>query len=101
MNSQANKRGIGKRSVLLAFLVLALAVVAAAGAFYWQKNRHIDSKLGQPQKLEQVESVKTVKDSYDVIVVGTDPEGITAAISAARNGLSTLLVDGRDRPILG
>jgi thioredoxin reductase len=33
---------------------------------------------------------------YDVIVVGGDPEGIAAALSASRNGLKTLLVDERD-----
>ncbi|WP_370636511.1 FAD-dependent oxidoreductase [Cohnella sp. CFH 77786] len=41
------------------------------------------------------------RDAYDVIVAGTDPEGIAAALSAARNGLHVLLVDGRDREILG
>ena len=45
--------------------------------------------------------MKKAKDAYDVIVVGTDPEGVAAAVSAARNGLSTLLVDGRNREILG
>lgn len=39
------------------------------------------------------------KDRYDLIVVGGDPEGVAAAISGARNGLSTLLVD--TRPVLG
>lgn len=34
---------------------------------------------------------------YQVVVVGADPEGIAAAVSAARNGLKTLLVDPRDR----
>ena len=32
-------------------------------------------------------------DAYDVIVVGTEPEGIAAAVSAARNGMKTLLVE--------
>lgn len=40
-----------------------------------------------------------MKSSYDVIVVGSDPEGIAAAVSASRNGLDVLLVD--KRPILG
>ncbi len=35
--------------------------------------------------------------NYDVIVVGSDPEGIAAAISAARNSLNTLLVDYRTK----
>jgi len=36
--------------------------------------------------------------TYDVIVAGTDPEGIAAALSSARNGLDTLLIDERERP---
>ncbi|MCR4442979.1 MAG: FAD-dependent oxidoreductase [Peptococcaceae bacterium] len=38
-------------------------------------------------------------DSYDLIVVGGEPEGIAAAVSAARNGLKTLLIE--DAPALG
>ncbi len=34
---------------------------------------------------------------YDVVVWGSDPEGVAAAVAAARNGLHTLLVDSRDR----
>ena len=34
---------------------------------------------------------------YDVIVWGSDPEGIAAALAASRNGLHTLLIDHRDR----
>lgn len=40
-----------------------------------------------------------IKEKYDLIVVGGDPEGVAAAVSGARNGLSTLLVD--TRPVLG
>lgn len=39
----------------------------------------------------------TPSHPYDVIVWGSDPEGIAAAVSAARNGLHTLLIDHRDR----
>ncbi|MCC2686572.1 MAG: hypothetical protein K0R75_3471, partial [Paenibacillaceae bacterium] len=56
---------------------------------------------GQKRELLKVSSSRSIADQYDVIVVGTDPEGITAAVSAARNGLKTLLVDGRNRDVLG
>lgn len=40
-----------------------------------------------------------VKSHYDLVVVGGEPEGIAAAVSGARNGLQTLLVD--PSPVLG
>lgn len=36
-----------------------------------------------------------VEQDYDVIVIGSDPEGIAAAVSSSRNGNKTLLVDSR------
>ena len=40
------------------------------------------------------------EDTYDVIVVGTEPEGVSAAVSAARNGMKTLLL-GEDTALGG
>ena len=42
--------------------------------------------------LQQIEK----ENEYDVIVVGTDPEGIAAAISSARSGAKTLLLGKED-----
>ena len=40
------------------------------------------------------------EEMYDVIVVGTEPEGVSAAVSAARNGMKTLLL-GEDSALGG
>ena len=39
---------------------------------------------------------KTADNHYDVIVVGGEPEGVAAAVSAARNGAEVLFVEERD-----
>ena len=48
---------------------------------------------------KHIKSSDQPKDKdYDVIVFGSDPEGVAAAYSAGKQGLKTLLVDfGRDR----
>ncbi|MCL5289896.1 MAG: FAD-dependent oxidoreductase [Bacillota bacterium] len=51
-----------------------------------------------PQEISQLKQSE-IKNSYDVVVVGGDPEGIAAAVAAARSGSRTLLVD--TRPVLG
>jgi len=88
-----------KKGWLLA--VAAVVLVAAIGAGSYMLAKRGAGTTAKPQALQEVKSVKNVKSSYDVIVVGTDPEGVAAAVSAARNGQSTLLVDGHDRDVLG
>ncbi|UKS27769.1 FAD-dependent oxidoreductase [Paenibacillus sp. HWE-109] len=100
-NSNRNTSS-SKGWVWLMGILILLAVAAAASSLYYQykhlaETEHKVSKQG----IEEVKSVKKVKEAYDVIVVGTDPEGVAAAVSAARNGMTTLLVDGRNREILG
>jgi hypothetical protein len=86
---------------LMGILIL-LTVLATAASLYYQFKHHAHGGHSvDKQEIEEVKSVKKAKESYDVIVVGTDPEGVAAAVSAARNGLTTLLVDGRNREILG
>ncbi len=78
--------------------VLLIGAAIAAGAWYkLNKTANFNDK----QELLAIASVSDIADSYDVIVAGTDPEGVAAAVSAARNGLSVLLIDGKDREILG
>ncbi|MDF2925056.1 MAG: FAD-dependent oxidoreductase [Paenibacillaceae bacterium] len=84
-------------------LMFALLLVIGGPYLVWKEKYGggLDNKTADVQQLEKVHAVKAPKEAYDVIVVGTDPEGIAGAVSAARNGLKTLLVDGRDREILG
>lgn len=94
-------RRTARKNAIVFLLLIGVALVIAGVTAYKLLSGGKAQTTGNPGELAEVQSVKTVKNSYDVIVVGTDPEGIVAAVSSARNGLKTLLVDGRDRDILG
>ncbi|GEM_PF-135993 len=79
---------------------LVVAIIAGGAAYLWMKDKDTTNH-NKRQELLAVESAEQIQKQYDVIVAGTDPEGVAAAVSAARNGLSVLLVDGKDRKILG
>ncbi|WP_233568071.1 FAD-dependent oxidoreductase [Cohnella faecalis] len=86
-------------------LILSSVVAVTSGCNFSDSSdgNAEKKKLVKFEKQEQrkVVSVDELQDRYDVIVVGTDPEGISAAVSAARNGQKTLLVEGRSRTLLG
>ena len=79
-------------------IICVVAGLLALGIARWQKS---ELDTAEPQELMPIEARGPTKDTYDVIVAGTDPEGIMAAVSAARNNLPVLLVDGRGREIFG
>lgn len=80
---------------------LAFIVILLLALYLWRQADQHAGRIGQPQPLQPVAAEGPTRKEYDVIVAGTDPEGVMAAVSAARNGLQVLLVDGRDREILG
>jgi len=90
------------RNWFILFMTVILLVASGSGwLIYRDKHGGIYTMVPRAEKFIPVQYAPALKDSYDVIVVGTDPDGITAAISAARNGLTTLLVDGYHRTVLG
>ncbi len=65
---------------LVAMLVLLSLAVAGCG------------RQNEPE-LMNFTNAEDIASAYDVIVVGGEPEGVAAAVSAARNGLATLLLE--------
>ncbi|MGR7947024.1 FAD-dependent oxidoreductase [Paenibacillus sp. M.A.Huq-81] len=95
----SGKSRSNKAAVISASVLLIVIATAAAGYSYIRSNETANNH--ERQQLLTVASAPEIKSNYDVIVAGTDPEGIAAAISASRNGLSVLLVDGKNRELLG
>lgn len=94
---QNEKNASGRRRWIWA--IAAVLIVVGVGLAGWLAG--MDRTEPAEGELHPVRTVEAVKEQYDVIVVGTDPEGVAAAVSAARNGLKTLLIDSRGRQILG
>jgi len=63
-----------KIGIILTIIVIAVGIAAI---FMWNKK-------------------EAIPDEVDVVVVGGEPEGVAAAISAARNGASVILIEHRD-----
>jgi len=80
-----------KRAMSIFGVLMFFALVIFVG--YAQNKviiRYTEWAIGKLDKLPENE--------YDVIVVGSDPEGIAAAIGAARSGAKTLLLGKEDGP---
>lgn len=57
-----------------------------------------DTTTAEPESLPTFTNEGAADSDYDVVVVGSDPEGIAAALSAARNGMKTLLLSKDSTP---
>jgi hypothetical protein len=80
-------------------LLLALFFIGLLSTYFLLHHWRNLINNAKHQQLRPLQPLATPRDAYDVIVAGTDPEGVTAAVSAARNGLKVLLIDGHE--ILG
>ncbi len=79
-----------KINIKLALLALLVGVAVIALAYV-----AINSIINRDTKNNYLLPPCQVKDAYDLVVVGGDPEGVAAAVSGARNGVNVLLVDTR------
>lgn len=79
-----------KWSALLAVLLVASLLVTGCSSG--------TDPQAVAEELPIFENEGTAASDYDVIVVGSDPEGIAAAVSAARNGMKTLLLSKDSTP---
>ncbi|MDZ7704858.1 MAG: FAD-dependent oxidoreductase [Trueperaceae bacterium] len=75
-----------RRARLIAALIVALL---SAVAIYQERTPTAQVVRTLPEV--------TVAGSYDVIVIGSEPEGVAAAVAAAQEGASTLLVSHDDK----
>lgn len=73
-------------SLVAMLLVVTMFVTGCMG------GGNTDSDTVSAELPQFTNNAETVATDYDVIVVGSDPEGIAAALSAARNGMKTLLL---------
>lgn len=92
-----------RKWTLLLTIMIVVLITAGGSWLLFKEKKNGSVKTAKPfeQKKAQVESTDNLENQYDLIVVGTDPEGVSAAVSAARNGQKTLLIDGKEREVLG
>ncbi len=81
---------ISNKKVIAAVLLCCFAVT---GLFGCTADKAVAERIWTNEAYDPAET-------YDVIVMGTEPEGVAAAVSAARNGMKTLLI-GEDEALGG
>ncbi|MFJ5623528.1 FAD-dependent oxidoreductase [Peribacillus loiseleuriae] len=84
------------KKIVRCIVALLFVIVAAVGGnrlFSIMKTPEVKKYIST---YKQPEPVKNFDEEYDVIVIGGEPEGVAAAVSAARNGAKTLLVEDRE-----
>lgn len=78
--------------------LIAILLIILAGYWGYQTfdNKQEKQKTeNMTQKYEKPTVSSDLAEEYDVVVIGGEPEGVAAAVSAARNGAKTLLVEKR------
>lgn len=76
------------------YISIAVVLLLGLGFLTYQLVKPNDTKE-MTAEYTAPEAIELKETNYDVVVIGTEPEGIAAAVSAARNGAKTLLIDPR------
>ncbi len=89
-------RYIEKISIITLFLLIIFSLNISNNILAEENynNKDIDGGIS----IDDYKSQKLVEDSFPLIIYGGEPEGVSAAISAARSGIKTLLILHRDKP---
>lgn len=86
---------MNRRKILITGVFVLLLIAAYFGNNIYN-NMTSATDAPDPLAYEKPSAMKQFEEEYDVIVVGGEPEGVAAAVSAARNGAKTLLIEGRE-----
>ncbi|AWE06336.1 FAD-dependent oxidoreductase [Lysinibacillus sp. 2017] len=81
---------MNKRKIVITIGTLASLVVIALIINYITKPKIMAQSYEKPVAIGNLEA------QYDVIVIGGEPEGVAAAVMAARSGSKTLLIEKRE-----
>lgn len=76
--------------------LVVIGILGFWGYSHLQKNNTGLTNEDLVENYEKPESAQNIDEEYDVVVIGGEPEGVAAAVSAARNGAKTLLVEKRE-----
>ncbi|WP_274306929.1 FAD-dependent oxidoreductase [Solibacillus daqui] len=78
------------KKLLLTIAILAVFITAICVIYVITKPKILKQSYATPITLQ------TFDNEYDVIVIGGEPEGVAAAVMAARSGSKTLLIEKRE-----
>lgn len=78
------------RKLLLTIAIVAATIIITYVIYFITKPKLLKESYETPITLQ------TFENEYDVIVIGGEPEGVAAAVMAARSGSKTLLIEKRE-----